>query len=157
MQDIDTVNMVSRTGDRRELLKGPATYGIVISMATLFWWRSIPSLLSIVILCLGDGSSGLIGPKYGRNKLPWNKGKSWQGSFAFFFFAFSGVLLLHLYAIFQNWIIINPYITYDSGVNFVLKVAGVVGASTFVESLPIPEWDNLTVFITSSILSKWMF
>lgn len=149
--------MVSRTGDRRELLKGPMMYGAVISAATFFSWRSLPALLSIIILCFGDGASGLLGPKYGRHKLPWNKTKSWEGSFAFFIFGLLGCFLCHFYAINLLWIPENPYLIIATATKTITNIALVVLGCTFVESLPIPEFDNITVFASSIILSHALF
>ena len=46
------LNFPQRTGDKRELLKGPLTYGIVHVAATLLFWRSSPvGCTTITILC----------------------------------------------------------------------------------------------------------
>ncbi len=63
------------------------------SIEPLSYFVSILSLLSlsffidekicfaaIAILAAGDGFAGVIGKRYGRHKLPFNKNKSWEGS-----------------------------------------------------------------------------
>ena len=32
---------MSRSGDRRELLRGPLVYGIIFILSTLFYWRQL--------------------------------------------------------------------------------------------------------------------
>lgn len=36
-----TVRSMSRSGDRRELLRGPLVYGIIFILSTLFYWRQL--------------------------------------------------------------------------------------------------------------------
>ena len=146
------MNMVSRTGDRRELLKGPASYGIVITFATLVWWRSVPALFSIVVLCMGDGASGLFGPIFGKRKLLWNRSKSLEGSVAFFVFSLLSVVLIHHLFIFMGWTPI-PFTDSTMAMVYYGRVSGAVLLCTVVESLPIKDWDNVTVFITSALVS----
>lgn len=131
---------MTRNGNRKELLYGPTQYGLIFIISTLVWWRSsILSITSLMTLCVGDGTSGLIGPYYGKHHLPWNKQKSWEGSIAF---AISSMIFISIYLnLFSNWnliILINWY-----------KIVLVILISTLVESLPFQNWDNLTVFVAS--------
>jgi phytol kinase len=43
MRDEAAVKAMSRTGDRREILKGPLFYGIVFVLLTLLYWQDSPS------------------------------------------------------------------------------------------------------------------
>lgn len=59
------------------------------------------AIISLLILCIGDGFSGvffifkiiflkflgLLGTLYGKKKLPWNKEKTFIGTFSFFIFS----------------------------------------------------------------------
>lgn len=146
------VNMVSRTGDRRELLRGPTSYGIVISLATFLWWRSLPALVAIVVLCAGDGASGLFGPIFGKNRLPWNRQKSWEGSLFFFSFSAVGILIMHLYFASVGWLY-YPFLSNSLTASYLLRVLSVATFTAFIESLPIPDWDNVTVFLASLSMS----
>lgn len=48
-------NTVSRSGSRRELLLGPASYGMIHILATFLFWRDSPAgIASILILCAGS-------------------------------------------------------------------------------------------------------
>lgn len=147
--------MVSRTGDKRELLKGPASYGIVITFASAFWWRSVPALFSIVVLCMGDGASGLFGPIFGKTKLAWNRTKSLEGSTFFFVFSLVSVCLVHHMFIAMGWTPI-PFVNPTQAMAYYSRVAGAVLLCTAVESLPIKDWDNVTVFLTSAFVSHFV-
>ncbi|XP_077216454.1 putative phytol kinase 2, chloroplastic isoform X3 [Tasmannia lanceolata] len=77
------VKSISRHGDYRELLKGPLYYACTITMATVFLWRTSPiAITTICNLCAGDGFADVIGRRFGRQTLPYNKNKSFVGSIA---------------------------------------------------------------------------
>ena len=74
---------MQRTGDRRELLRGPLQYGLAIAALTAMFWRgSSVGVLAIAVLCAGDGMADIIGRRYGQsNKLfysPQKVSSSWQ-------------------------------------------------------------------------------
>lgn len=60
-----------RTGERRELLRGPLQYGLAIAALTAWFWRDSPvGVLGIAVLCAGDGMADIIGRRFGQaNKL----------------------------------------------------------------------------------------
>jgi dolichol kinase len=87
---------------------------------------------AIVIFCLGDSTASIFGKIFGRTVLPFNKGKSLEGSLFGFFFAF----LAGSY-------FVDPWIA----------LGGAAVAMT-VESLPLPLNDNLvTPMVTGAVLS----
>lgn len=47
---------MSRTGARRELLKGPFLYGAVIVAATLLYWRR---LTAVCVCCIANNGAQL--------------------------------------------------------------------------------------------------
>jgi phytol kinase len=56
IKDESAVRSMSRTGDRREILRGPLYYGIVFVVVTLvFWDRSPAGMIALMLLCGGDG------------------------------------------------------------------------------------------------------
>jgi len=63
-QNQATVQSMSRTGARQELLRGPFLYGSVMIVATLVYWRHLTAALCISCLCAGDGFADLIGRRY---------------------------------------------------------------------------------------------
>ena len=137
----DLVQSSTRDGDPKELLKGPLYYGLCFIGCTVFFWRSSPpGILSLMMLCGGDGLADIVGRRWGTHKLPFSPAKSWIGSLAMFLGSFGfglGLLLL-----FNQWGYFQP--TLNIG-----YTVGVVGAiafiATLVESLPIQDVDNLTL------------
>ena len=70
-------------GCRRELLRGPLYYGIVLLTATIVYWRNSPiGVTAVAVMASGDGFADLVGRRYGSAKLPHNPRKSWAGSLA---------------------------------------------------------------------------
>jgi len=142
------VKSMCRSGDRRELLRGPFIYGSVFVLATLLSWRSIDGVAAVMALCLGDGLAEPFGRRFGQGpggRLPWSRSKSWAGSGAFLVFALAGSAAFA--ALFYNWgwsghtlaEIMRP-----------LLVACAAGA--LVESLPLRDFDNLVVPVTVALV-----
>ena len=78
IQDEAAVSAMSRSGDRREILRGPMYYGIIFVALTLYYWRSSPiGIIALMLMCGGDGLADLLGRRFGSLKLPWNQDKSW--------------------------------------------------------------------------------
>ena len=69
IKDPSAVAALSRTGDRREILRGPLYYGIVFVLLTIAFWRRSPTgIVALMILCGGDGLADIVGKKSGRNQ-----------------------------------------------------------------------------------------
>uniref|UniRef100_A0A453FUY1 Uncharacterized protein n=2 Tax=Aegilops tauschii subsp. strangulata TaxID=200361 RepID=A0A453FUY1_AEGTS len=57
MKNEAMVKSMSRSGDHRELLKGPLYYATTITLATSVLWRTSPIAIALVCnLCAGDGT-----------------------------------------------------------------------------------------------------
>lgn len=71
---------------RRELLRGPLYYVLILVAVTLIYWRESPvGFLVVALMCGGDGMADIVGRRFGRSaKLPHNNNKSWAGSTAMF-------------------------------------------------------------------------
>jgi dolichol kinase len=77
------VASVSRSTNRRELLRGPLIYAVVLVATTLLSWRDgLPGVCVVAMMCGGDGVADMVGRRWGDAKLPWNTRKSWAGSAA---------------------------------------------------------------------------
>jgi len=141
IKDEKTVRTMSRSGAPKELLFGPVSYGIVICLATVLYWRTSPvGIIAEILLCAGDGYAGFLGTRYGRERLPWNKSKTIVGSLAFVIFSIAYgsffVQLFHQLGLF-NFTLLQFFPT--------LIITTLVGA--LVESFPgQSDWDNFTVF-----------
>eukprot|EP00898_Chlorokybus_atmophyticus_P007573 jgi/Chlat1/7817/Chrsp66S07272 len=79
----DLIAAVTREGDRRELLRGPLYYCIVLASATMIFWRGSPiGVTALSMMCGGDGLADIVGRRFGSVKLPFSKTKSYAGSLA---------------------------------------------------------------------------
>ena len=66
IKDQSAVDAMSRSGDRREILRGPLFYGIVFVVLTILYWKDSPiGLLALMLLCGGDGLAD-VGARGGR-------------------------------------------------------------------------------------------
>jgi phytol kinase len=146
IKDEAAVQAMSRSGDRREILKGPLFYGIVFIIITILYWKDNPiGIVALMLLCGGDGLAEIIGRRYGKVRLPWNKNKSWVGSFGMFLggwlFAI-GILEVYILAG-----IFSPSIG-----SYLPAVTWIVLGATLVETLPLSDIDNITITLSALAL-----
>ena len=95
-------------------------------------------MISLMILCGGDGLADIIGKRIPSGLLPWSRNKTWAGTTAMFM---GGLLLsvvilwiFDLAGIFQiQWAFLLPR----------LLIINII--ATVVEALPIADFDNITV------------
>ena len=143
IKDETAVKAMSRTGDRREILRGPLYYGLIFVILTIVFWYDTPTgIVALMMMCGGDGLADIIGRRYGRAKLPWNRGKSWAGSAGMFLGGWLFALL-----------ILAVYLAAGklSGawIDFLLPVTMIASLSTLVESLPLKDIDNITITLAA--------
>jgi len=151
IRDEAAVQAMSRSGDRREILRGPLYYGIIFVLITIIYWKNTPiGIAALMLMCGGDGLADIIGRRYGKAVIPWNRTKTWAGSLGMFLggFIFSaGIILIFISAgVFQISIPLTLLI---------LSIIALAG--TLVESLPLPNIDNITVTLTAVILGHLLF
>ncbi len=151
VKDEAAVQAMTRTGDRREILRGPLFYGIVFVVLTLWYWKDSPiGMTALMLMCGGDGLADIVGRRWGKRKLPWAAEKSWIGSLGMFFGGWSlalGILGAYLLA----GVFPGPLGDY------LLPVTLIALAGTAVESLPFRDVDNITVTLTAVILGELLF
>jgi len=112
-----------------EFATSPIFFALGI-LLTLILFPFAASSAAIAIFALGDSTASIFGRIYGRSTLPFNKGKTLEGSIFGFVFAFL------------------------AGSFFTLPLKSVIGAliAMTVESLPLPLNDNLvTPLITGAV------
>lgn len=146
MKDEAAVRAMSRTGDRREILRGPLFYGIVFVLLTILYWQRSPiGIVALMLMCGGDGLADILGRRYGSGKLPWNHQKSWVGSLAMllggFIFA-TGIVMVFVFA----GIFPHPYTGY------LIPLLLIALGGSLIESLPLKDIDNLTITLAAIIL-----
>jgi phytol kinase len=150
IKDKAAVEAMSRTGNPREILKGPLFYGVAFITLTILFWKDNPiGIIGLIMLCGGDGMADLIGRKYGRVKLPWSKSKSFAGSMAVLFFGSSLTwLVIGIFSLFE--------LTFRPFSQHLLPIGIIAGIVTAVESIPIGDIDNITIPL-ASILAGLIF
>ncbi len=149
--DPAAVASMSRSGDKRELLRGPFLYGVVFVALTLIFWKdSMVGIIALMVLCGGDGLADIIGKRFGKEILPWSIKKTWIGSLGMFAGGFIlTVIVLWLFSIAGVFII-------DWG-KTLLNLTIICLVATAVESLPLNDFDNITVPVASIALSMLLF
>lgn len=151
LRDESAVQAMSRTGDPREILRGPLYYGLVFVLITIFFWYDSPTgIVALMLLCGGDGLADILGRRYGRSHIPWNPRKSWIGSLAMF----SGGFILSL-AILAIYISVGIF---DSTLIELIPTLLIISLmATIVETLPLQDIDNITVTATAVLLGYFLF
>lgn len=147
LKDYTSVQSMSRTGEKQELLKGPLFYGIVFVIVTIFFWKTIDAVIALMILCGGDGAADLIGSRIRSAYLPWNRNKTIAGSLSM---VIAGAIL----ALMMIFLVIQPTGLEKNIVQtswFSVLLISIV--ATLVESVTPSDYDNLTVPAISLIFS----
>jgi len=112
-----------------EFATAPLYFALGIAISLLIFPEPI-SYVAITALTLGDGFAHVFGMRFGRTRLPFNKGKNLEGTIFGFFFAFLGSLIF-----------IDPLLALISA------TFGMI-----LEALPLPINDNLTIPLGVGIL-----
>jgi phytol kinase len=151
IKDEASVRAMSRTGDRREVLRGPLYYGIIFVLLTIIFWKNTPiGIIALMLMCGGDGLADIFGRKWGTSKVLWNKGKSWAGTFGMLLGGWAlSVLVVWIYTI--AGIFSDPIQFYL----FPISIIAIAG--TIVESLPLKDIDNITVTLSAVIIGFIIF
>jgi phytol kinase len=151
IKDDASVKAMSRTGDRREILKGPLFYGIIFVVMTLVYWKTSPiGMTALMLMCGGDGLADILGRGLKSPKLPWSREKSVAGSLGMFLGGWAlTVLILAIFVVYG--VFPGPLTTY------LLPVTLIALAGTLVESLPLRDVDNITVTLAAVLLGHLLF
>lgn len=151
IRDEAAVKAMSRSGDPREILRGPLFYGIIFVICTVLVWYDSPiGIIALMQMCGGDGLADILGRRFGRARIPWNHQKTWMGSFGMFLggFVFS-LLILVIYV--SIGVFTTPILTLLPAL-LVISIA-----ATLVETIPLHDVDNITVTITAILLGYYFF
>ena len=154
VDDPRTVASMSRSGDRRELLRGPALYGAVFCAATVACWRDLGGVLALVSLCAGDGAADVVGSSaLGRRspRIPWCARKSTLGSAAFFLATLAaGAAFVFALQPLGWW----PPLSRHAALAGVAKVAA---AAALAESFDTGSYDNPIIFAVAVFAARRAF
>lgn len=151
MKDEASVKAMSRTGDRREILRGPLFYGIVFVVMTLVYWKDSPiGMTALMLMCGGDGLADIMGRGIQSPKLPWSKSKSVAGSLGMFIGGWAlAAFILGMFVL--AGIFVGPFTGY------LVPITLIALAGTAVESLPLRDVDNITVTLAAVALGHLLF
>jgi phytol kinase len=151
LKDEAAVKAMSRTGDRREILRGPLFYGIVFILMTLIYWKDSPiGIPALMMLCGGDGIADIIGRRVPSSKLPWSREKTVAGSLS----VFAGGWLLTVF-IFVIYIWAGEFAGPLS--RYLMPLTWIALGTTLVESLPYKDIDNITIALASVLVGGLVF
>lgn len=151
LQDEASVQAMSRTGDRREILRGPLFYGIMFVMLTILYWKDSPiGITALMMMCGGDGIADIIGRRVKSPKLAWSREKSLAGLLSVFIGGWS--MTLFVTAVYVSvGVFASPFTAY------LLPVSWIALGGTLVESLPFKDIDNITLTVASAIIGHFVF
>jgi phosphoserine phosphatase/dolichol kinase len=123
-----TWNAANKT-ELYEFATAPIHFALGIAISLLIFPEPI-RYVAITTLTLGDGGAHIFGMKFGKTKLPFNKGKNLEGTIFGFLLAFLGAMI------------------------FVDPVRALIAAAVgmLVEGIPNPINDNLTMPLASGLV-----
>jgi phytol kinase len=151
IKDEASVESMSRTGDPKEILRGPLYYGIMFVVLTLVYWKSSPiGIIALMMMCGGDGIADIVGRRVASAKLPWSSEKSIAGSLG----VFIGGWLMSISIIF---IYILAGIFPAPITNYIFPITAIALGGAVVESLHYKDIDNITMTLVSALIGSLFF
>ena len=151
IKDDASVKAMSRSGDPKEILRGPLYYGIMFVVLTLAFWKDSPvGMTALMMMCGGDGIADMVGRYFNSPKLFHSPQKSVAGSLGVFFGGWlMTALILAIYV--GLGLFAGPFSRY------LLPITLIAVVSTLVESLPHRDVDNITVTLAAAVLGWFIF
>lgn len=149
IKDEASVKAMSRSGDPKEILRGPLYYGMMFVALTVVFWKDHPAgVVALMMLCGGDGIADLVGRGIASPKLPWSQKKSVAGTISVFLggLAFSLAVLWGF----------DQFGIFPLAYTKVGTLALIALVATVVESFPMADVDNLTISVMSALLG-WLW
>ncbi|TLU88221.1 MAG: phosphatidate cytidylyltransferase [Chlorobium sp.] len=129
--DDQAVKTMTRTGDKRELLKGTLYFVLVAMVCGTLYYKRMEGVLAMAILGWGDGLAPVIGTRYGKMKYHVFSDKSVEGSIAFLVGSVAAGLFFVKLILPESF---DP-----------MKIIAVSVIATIIEGLSPKEVDNLTI------------
>jgi phytol kinase len=151
LKDEASVKSMSRTGDPKEILRGPLYYGIMFVVLTILFWRESPvGIVALMMMCGGDGIADIFGRRIQSPKLAWSREKSVAGLVSVFVGGWIlSALLLLVYVAFG--VFPAPFVSY------LVPLTLIAFVSTAVESLPYKDVDNITMTAMAALMGWLLF
>ena len=151
MKDDAAVQAMTRTGNPREILRGPLFYGIMFVVLTIIYWKDSPiGITALMMMCGGDGIADIVGRRVKSPRLAWSREKSLAGSLSVFV---GGALLtaLILFIYVSLGVFPSPFVGY------LLPIVWIALGGMLVESLPFKDVDNITLTVVSALIGYLVF
>jgi phytol kinase len=151
LKDKASVDAMSRTGDPKEILRGPLYYGIMFVVLTLVYWKDSPiGIIALMMMCGGDGVADIFGRRIVSPKLPWSKDKSVAGMVSVFMggWVLSAIIL---------YIYVNAGVFAAPITNYLLPLTVISLVGAVVESLHYKDIDNISMTLASALVGHWFF
>ena len=136
--DDQAVKTMTRTGDRKELLRGPLYFTVVMNIMGTVFLYSLNAVIAMGFLSWGDGLAPVVGKKFGKHKYKVFSEKSLEGSLAFWLFGIIGCSFFSIILFGRinfEFILITSFIT------------------TLVEGISPSNWDNILVPASAMLVS----
>lgn len=86
------VASLSRTGDAKEVARGPFYYTLVLLASTALSFRALPGVVAVCQMAVGDGFADIVGRRFGKTKWSFVENKTVEGSIAFVLSAWAASL-----------------------------------------------------------------
>jgi phytol kinase len=151
LKDEAAVKAMSRTGDRREILRGPLFYGIVFVAITLLYWKdSLIGIPALMMMCGGDGIADIVGRRVASARLPWSPEKSLAGTLSVFVGGW--IMTAFVFAIYVSTGAFSGPVT-----QYLLPITWIALGASLVESLPFKDIDNITITLASILVGYLVF
>jgi len=137
--DDQAVKTMTRTGDKRELLKGTLYFVVVAMICGTLYYKLFAGVLAMAVLGWGDGLAPIVGTRMGKMKYKVFCERSVEGSLAFL----AGSLAAGLFFV---WLIVPQ--AFDPA-----KIAMIAVAATVIEAVSPKEVDNILIPVAVIALS----
>jgi len=151
IKDEASVQSMSRTGDPKEILRGPLYYGIMFVVLTLIYWKDSPiGIIALMMMCGGDGVADIIGRQVKSPKLSWSREKSIAGMLGVFvggWLMSFGIIFIYVAA----GVFPTPITSY------LLPITAIALAGSLIESLHYKDIDNVTMTLASVLVGSLFF
>jgi len=151
IKDEASVKAMSRTGDPREILRGPLYYGIMFVVLTLIYWKDSPiGIIALMMMCGGDGIADIAGRRIASPKLPWSRDKSMAGTLSVFLggWVMSAVVI---------YIFVAAGAFIGAFINYLPPITGIALAGAAVESLHYKDIDNISMTLASALIGHLFY
>ena len=131
--------IISRSGNSKEIFKGPLIYTGILSLLTYNYWLDDPTgMIAMTQLSIGDGFADIIGRRFGKTKWIHNNKKSVEGTIGYLVSSIIGTQIL-----------VNIYYHYNF--NF-WKIVFFSTISCLVETIPGID-DNISIPVSIIFLN----